>query len=1078
MLLSIFGLPLITFGQSSDTPKFPAKDDNAAVLLSPFVIHSSKDNGYVATQTLVGTRINTSLADLGSSISVYTKDFVSDIGVTNVNDLMVYATGMEAAGAFGNYSGASIGSDNVVSGATLSSPQTAMRTRGLATPDRTRGLFSTNVLADAYNIENVTVSRGANSILFGIGSPAGVVESTPISPVLGRNFGKAELRLDRHGSHRTILEYNRALIPAKLALRFALLDDQQEFTQRPAYEHKKRAFGTVAYEPFKSTSLRVNFESGTTRASRPLTVLPLNATTQWLAAGTPAYDWRVYDNPGQGGVDAWNSRPASVDNVQIFTMVGFAYPNNTGTAAPYSFQTTIFENVQNGPNPIINRDGVGDRIRFPAGAALPLNPPTGTRYQGFVDNSAFDFTHSQIDQTGRQGERFNVLNLAVEQRFWQNRMGVELAFNHESFVQWSRNPFFATGNTNYILVDPNKALPEGQDNPNFGRVYAVGYSQASFRRIESDARAFRATGYAKYNFADLESRWKSARWLGHHSLTLLREQTKGKSVSGATHLASEGPAATAVGGANINGFNHYVPAIVYIGDSVYGKSSLAGANLQPIRIPEMKNGDSFQTTYWDPTAQTISTATTTMHEINESASGQRSKNTATAAVLQSYFLADHLVTTFGVRKDQNYGSTAQYLWDANRPYALPPGLANAAIPDVAETGSGTTRSYSVVAKVPNKLLGLFPSAELRLFYNQSENFQPSGTRITPFGSPIPNTSGTTKEYGPNLSLFDGKLSVKVAHYETAVNNAPFSQIGSVSFQLTGNFYAQTWSYWATESNVNPGINRQGDIDTLFKNNPIGYDAYAKLYNFRLTTDAKGFKSATWSTPQGITDTTDYVATGNELEVVWNPINNLRILANVASQETVSGNSGRFTSAAIPYVKAALAALGDRPWLNYPANGGAVRPNETFAAIQQPFLDQYNVIKGQEGRASDEQRKWHVNFVANYTFTGEALRGWNIGGAYRWIDKVGIGYPYISNASGSKVIDVSHPYYGPSEAYVDLWLGYRHRIGRNLQWTARLSGSNVFGRSNPIPIVAQSDGSFANARIPPETRWSLTNTIEF
>jgi hypothetical protein len=758
-------------------------------------------------------------------------------------------------------------------------------------------------------------------------------------------------------------------------------------------------------------------------------------------------------------------------------MVGFAYPNSTG-GSPYSFQTTVFENVQNGFNAVINRDGVGDRIRFPAGAALPVNRPTGLRFQGFVDNSAFDFTHSQIDQTGRQGERFNVLNLAVEQRFWENRLGVELAFNHESFTQWSRNPFFATGNTNYILVDPNKALPEGQVNPNFGRVYAVGYSQASFRRVEADTRAFRATAYAKYDFAELEPKLSWAKWLGRHSLTLLREETWGRSVSGATHLASEGAAATAVGGANINGFNHYVPAIVYIGDSVYGKDSLAGANLQPIRIPEMKAGDSFQTTYWDPTAQAVSTATTTMHEINEAASGQRGKNKATAAVLQSYFLKDHLVTTFGVRKDDNYGSTAQYLWDANNPYALPPSLSSAVIPDVAATGSGTTRSYSVVAKVPNALFGVWPSAELRFFYNQSENFQPSGTRITPFGQPIPNTSGTTKEYGPNLSLFNGKLSIKVAHYETSVKNAPFSQIGSTSFQLTGNFYAQTWSYWATESNVNPTVNRQADIDTLFKNNPIGYDAYAKLYNFKLTTDSNGFKSATWSTPQGITDTTDYIATGNELEVVWNPLRNLRVLANVATQETVSSNSGRFTSEAIPYVKAVLAALGDRPWLNYPANGGVVRPNETFAAIQQPFLDQYYVIKGQEGRASDEQRKWHVNVVANYTFANETLRGWNVGGAYRWMDKVGIGYPYVTDASGAKVIDVAHPYYGPSESYVDLWIGYTRAISKNVRWTARLNASNVFGSNEPIPIVAQPDGSFANARIAPETRWALTNTFEF
>ncbi|MDI1335774.1 MAG: hypothetical protein PSU94_06270 [Lacunisphaera sp.] len=57
--------------------------------------------------------------------------------------------------------------------------------RGFATPNFTRGYFSTSIPTDAYNIDSITLSRGANSLLFGLGSAGGVVESSPaqgISP--------------------------------------------------------------------------------------------------------------------------------------------------------------------------------------------------------------------------------------------------------------------------------------------------------------------------------------------------------------------------------------------------------------------------------------------------------------------------------------------------------------------------------------------------------------------------------------------------------------------------------------------------------------------------------------------------------------------------------------------------------------------------------------------------------------------------------------------------------------------------------------------------------------------------------
>ena len=103
---------------------------------------------------------------------------------------------------------------------------------------------------------------------------------------------------NNNDSLRQSVDFNRVLIDRKLAMRVAALHEKEEFNQRPAFEEKKRIYGALTFEPFKSTALRMNFESGRTRANRPLTILPANSISkQWLAAGRPGYDWSFYDDP-------------------------------------------------------------------------------------------------------------------------------------------------------------------------------------------------------------------------------------------------------------------------------------------------------------------------------------------------------------------------------------------------------------------------------------------------------------------------------------------------------------------------------------------------------------------------------------------------------------------------------------------------------------------------------------------------------------------------------------------------------------------------------------------------------------
>ena len=52
--------------------KGPALSEET-VMLSPFQVDATADKGYLATQTLSGTRLKTDLKDIGSALTVFTE---------------------------------------------------------------------------------------------------------------------------------------------------------------------------------------------------------------------------------------------------------------------------------------------------------------------------------------------------------------------------------------------------------------------------------------------------------------------------------------------------------------------------------------------------------------------------------------------------------------------------------------------------------------------------------------------------------------------------------------------------------------------------------------------------------------------------------------------------------------------------------------------------------------------------------------------------------------------------------------------------------------------------------------------
>ncbi|MDA0350455.1 MAG: TonB-dependent receptor plug domain-containing protein [Verrucomicrobia bacterium] len=184
------------------------EDDEEVYELSPFTVDEQQDVGYLATSTLAGTRLNTPLRDVGAAISVLTQELFEDTGATDAGTILSYATNAEVGGAQGNFAGSGEFFQRADTSAIRTNPQGNQRVRGLASAELTRNYFLTDIPFDSYNSARITMSRGPNSLLFGIGSPGGVINNGIQGATLGNDFGEVSVRFGEHSSHRETFDYN------------------------------------------------------------------------------------------------------------------------------------------------------------------------------------------------------------------------------------------------------------------------------------------------------------------------------------------------------------------------------------------------------------------------------------------------------------------------------------------------------------------------------------------------------------------------------------------------------------------------------------------------------------------------------------------------------------------------------------------------------------------------------------------------------------------------------------------------------------------------------------------------------
>jgi outer membrane receptor protein involved in Fe transport len=276
------------------TPAKPANEEEV-IQLSPFEVSAEATTGYAAASTLAGNRLATDVRDIGNAVTVITGQFLKDIGATDNKSLLQYTTNTEVGGIYGNFSGGG-DSSHIDESSKFTNPNQNTRIRGLTAADNTRDYFLTDIPWEGYNIDGVDLQRGPNSILFGQGSPAGIINTRTKSAAF-KDSNEVSVRVDNYGSTREALDVNKVLLKNELAIRFDAVRNNEEYKQKPAYSRDERVYGAVRYEPgflkqgSARTIIKANIEFGDISSNNPRQLAPNDAITPWFATGTtPGFD--------------------------------------------------------------------------------------------------------------------------------------------------------------------------------------------------------------------------------------------------------------------------------------------------------------------------------------------------------------------------------------------------------------------------------------------------------------------------------------------------------------------------------------------------------------------------------------------------------------------------------------------------------------------------------------------------------------------------------------------------------------------------------------------------------------------
>jgi len=1068
--------------------------------LSPFSVDASADVGYKSTSSLAGTRLNANLRDIAASISILNEEFLDDTGSTTIADALLFTPNSEISGPAGNFSGYQSTAGSPIPEGETDRPQGGnSRIRGLSAADLTRDYYITDVPFDTFNTTRVEVQRGANSALFGIGSPGGIVNTSTIRANLYDTFGRVRLETDEHGTFRSSFRYNRPLVEDKLAIQIAGLYEDREYEQKQAFLEDERIHASLTWKINENMRFHGSYENGSRHGANPDQTPVNDGITPWIQMGKPIT---------MGGADAADVFRATGDFAP-----GVANSRFVTVASPGSSSGFVSFFSADSPDPIYggnvfvrrNRGAPGgtatgemmmiqprdtaDIIRrsghFPDGT--PVAAGTQNFYVGgFLSNQILDtsiFDYRKELYTGgahSQNSDWDIFQASIEGSWYDNRLGFELSTFSQDHFSKSSNPLQGKAqrtlyiDPNMYLIDTANGAPDGAlvPNPTFGQPVIGGWWQGN--NLRNDRSSTRATAFAELRFDDFMDEGLVSNILGRIKVTGLLQERELNSLESygrykidpaSVQAAIEGD--TAVSWASIRTGSYFAlphnTGINYL--NINSLDDLKGANIGGVPFGQQRDRPVVNGNWrsWSEPANgfvSFSAPTFNLDDNNNFPAsffaGKDLEKLDSEVLIAEHRLWNNSVVlmgswrndrlrTAGINAPGGVGITREGDLTNDPDFVAGPQSA-----DLSEDADEGTTSWSAMVHLREALgNGNSDIPDISFYFMDSENFQPSGGRVNVFNEAIAPVTGATEEKGIIYTTNDGQFSFRLNKFETGVLNNSFDAGGvSASEGILLGLALEL----DNPANVSQGFTAS-DVEAAFP--PQG------------VIDVNGFvpdlanATATTSRNSGDNGTQDFTAEGYEFELTWNPNGRWTSLVSVAQQETVLSNiyptlSGYVDDFVIPtWVNSSFAK-------NYFVDELGT---ETLAErAQRSIVTPVAAAITQEGIPSIEQREWRFNVNTSYNFGRESdiipnwLGDFTVGGGYRWQDKVGIGFQTFTNEFGNVALDPSSPFYGGVQHYTDLFFRSEYVVGNDNSLSVQLNIKDLFDTDDLIPIYANPDSS--------------------
>lgn len=235
--------------------------EETVVQLPSFEVQTSRDVGYLASNSVSATRINVPIIDLPFAISAFTPQFMADTGARNLFDVVSYSAGVKSGGT------------EFLQG------DTSYMIRGFAQYPLHDGIYESpqgNVYVDTVAIDRVEVVKGPASLLYGQIFPGGAVnyitkraKDTP--------FATTTLTTGSYDYQRVKVDVNQPLVPGKLLFRVnAGWENYYEYVN-PSKARSSVIAPTVTWKIAKNLSLTVNYQYFRRNETPPAIYLPATA---------------------------------------------------------------------------------------------------------------------------------------------------------------------------------------------------------------------------------------------------------------------------------------------------------------------------------------------------------------------------------------------------------------------------------------------------------------------------------------------------------------------------------------------------------------------------------------------------------------------------------------------------------------------------------------------------------------------------------------------------------------------------------------------------------------------------------